>query len=707
MTTLDPRFICSSDLEGVFLDKLTGLPLAAGIITFYSDDSQSLKKTIYQLSNSAPYTFTPLSNPITLNSIGGYQDSLGNSIVIYYFPYHCTTDGDPTTSTGALELYYVTVENSGNTQQFTRHAWPPLASNLVSSSSGNDGVKNYIPNGQFLSHNDHPITDATTQSGLDILQIAQGGWSFKKMTGGTGVYTVSFNDEVTTRSANLNDYPFSSININCSSFGTETTHDLVVQWPDVNTFQTLKSTPPDKGSQINTFNLMFAAKVTSGTQQFRVFLISNYGTGGSTQISTELSTSPITLTANYQYFNIPISATDLPDNSAKTIGAGSFVAIAIRTPTNAFIGRFTDFALTLDKNVTYSAFPIMTEDEMLSRGVAGWMPTPNPDGSDLYLPLVLTNKGMIFDHSIVGQIIAKTQVTALPGELPMNTTGGAVYVASATNTTTGIPYSRLMNYLLLNSPAVSITAGAATILANTIPLTGTGPQFVTLFNEAAQPTHFLVQMNTTAAGGVATQVSASITIAATSANNYYTATVASVPAASNYWTFTAPTSGLVYNVWYSLDGAGAAPATPTGANIQVALVTGDPTTTVANKTIAAVNQYQFYIPNLAGLFLRGLDPTGIYDPDFASRTVVSIKFNGTAFTGATGAKLGSLEGQAFLNHVHSPTAGSTYYIESDGSSAGVTTGSNNFTLQALTGGSPSGGTETRPVNWAINYFIKY
>jgi hypothetical protein len=267
-----------------------------------------------------------------------------------------------------------------------------------------------------------------------------------------------------------------------------------------------------------------------------------------------------------------------------------------------------------------------------------------------------------------------------------------------------------MSYLLLNSPAVSISAGAATILANTVPLMGTGPQFVTLFNEAAQPTHFLVQMNTAAAGGTATQVSASITIAATSVNNYYTATVASVPSASDYWTFTAPTSGLVYNVWYEVNGSGEAPAIP-GTSIKVTLGASETTTTVATKTIAAVNQHQFYLPNMAGLFLRGLDTTGIYDLDYASRVLTSIKFNGVSFTGAN---LGSLEGQAYLNHTHTPhfsmtqgtatASANTGWAASDGSGAQVLSATHySITIDDST----TGGTETRPVNMAVNWFIKY
>ncbi len=100
---LDPRFICTSDLEGYFDDKLTGLPLSAGYINFYIDGTNT-PKSVYITTGSPPSGFVPLGDTVTLNSTGNYQDNAGNNVVIYFFPYHCTVDGDPTTSTGELEL---------------------------------------------------------------------------------------------------------------------------------------------------------------------------------------------------------------------------------------------------------------------------------------------------------------------------------------------------------------------------------------------------------------------------------------------------------------------------------------------------------------------------------------------------------------------------------------------------------------------------
>lgn len=692
---LDPSYICSSDIEGVFLDKLTGFPLAAGTIDFFIDGS-STPKAVYKTTGSPPSGFVSLGTSITLNSIGGYDDS-GQSIVIYYYPY----DAD-----GNLELYKCVVKNSGGVLQETREAWPPLAVNLQPSTNPDTSITNYIPNGQFLAHNDGSSAVTVTSGGNDVKEIAQGGWSFQKTTGGTGTYTVSFNTESTTvYPTGLNDAPPFSVNIVGSAVGTETVHDLVIQWPDVNKFS--------RKSTTGVFNLALAAKTNSGgAQTFTVYLTLNNGSGG-TVVAPILQPTSITVPAfpaSYAYFNVPIS---MPDNSGSTVGAGSYVALSIRTPASGCDVRFTDFAFTLG-NGTLQQFPITPNADMLSQGVAGWMPTPNPDGSDLYLPLVLTPTGMTFDHSIVGQIIGKDQTSAyaVNNELLLD---GSTYIYSGYSTL-GIPYSRLGDYLILNSPSGVI--GGAQWDANVIPQYGTGSNFVTLFNVTASlTTQFFVQINTPSAGGSASSSGGAITIAATSANIYYTATVNSVPTASYYWSFVDGAVNHTYNVWYSVDGAGTAPATPTGANIEVALVTSDTVVTTIAKTLAAVNQYQFLLINARGYFWRGLDTGTSVDPSSATRSMGGIVFNGTNFVGAN---LGSLEAQSYLAHTHLAISTTTLAAGATSAGAGVSyaagaSGAQTYsngqllttTTVAAAGGSPAGGLETRPVNLALNWFIKY
>ncbi len=119
------------------------------------------------------------------------------------------------------------------------------------------------------------------------------------------------------------------------------------------------------------------------------------------------------------------------------------------------------------------------------------------------------------------------------------------------------------------------------------------------------------------------------------------------------------------------------------------------------------------LPDLRGLFLRGIDPAGTYDPT-ANRSV------------------GNVQQDAFENHTHSGVvpSGST-----DNANANVTLNQNTTTINYDPGTSPAtflntstwlgggnhshslpntgttstsgiGGAETRPVNAAVNYLIK-
>lgn len=138
---LNPKYVVTSDLESYFVDKDSGAPLAAGIVTFYRDTSRSTKKAVYQISEPTPgnFTYDPLPNPCILSDVGTFQDALGNNIVPYYYPFDAS---------GNTDLYYITVQSSSGITQFTRIGWPnnPDATDNTTAAD----AKNYIPNGQFL-----------------------------------------------------------------------------------------------------------------------------------------------------------------------------------------------------------------------------------------------------------------------------------------------------------------------------------------------------------------------------------------------------------------------------------------------------------------------------------------------------------------------------------------------------------------------------
>lgn len=190
MPSLDPRFVLMQPLQDYFIDKDSGFPLSAGVVTFYEDDgsgSSSVLKPIYELSLSPSneYIYTQLNNPVTLTSIGTFADDDGNDILPYLYPYQ----GLPTdTFTGPIELYYITVDSSGGVRQFTRSAFPNISS-TPSPEEGSSSTNNELSNPQFVEVSFSPLTDKIfTISGATTIEIAPS-W-FIDATG-SGTITVS------------------------------------------------------------------------------------------------------------------------------------------------------------------------------------------------------------------------------------------------------------------------------------------------------------------------------------------------------------------------------------------------------------------------------------------------------------------------------------------------------------------------------------
>lgn len=684
---LPSNYYCSSDLESVFLDKLTGQVLAGGRVEFYIENSNT-PKNVYITTGSPPSSFVPLGSTVTLDSIGQYSDGV-NSVVVYYYPFNAA---------GELELYRVKVYSSDNILQFTREAWPPIAVNLQPVNNADTGVKNYIPNGQFLSHNNNPVNDTTTETGVTISNIAQGGWSFKKTTVGTGVYAISFVSN-TGFPSGLQDYPPFAVNINCTSFNaSDTKRDLTMQWPDVNIFSRKLS-----GSETNPYNLFFKGKLNSGSSEtFSIYMIRNFGTGGSATIEDLIGS----VTVNNTYSSLPGEfnvTVYMPDNSNYTVGPGSFISLSVRGPTNTYNVQFTDFVLTLGAS-TRAQFPVMTNDEQLSRSVTGYMPTPNPDGSDLYLPLRLTPKGIEFDHSEIGSLVTTLAATPPAGNLlPMDGTG---YLFTGYNASTGIPYSRLGTFLTniidyyIATPGNQIYGNAVYPAGIDIPLFGSGESFVNAYGVVGQPTQFDLVINEGA--GIATIPTVGDTGwgAITNSDPVFTFTVGSVPTAGKYFTFTAPvTNPVSYYVWFTVNGAGNDPA-PGGTGIVCALTNTETTSTVPIKIMSAINQYMWATYDISGFFMRAYDATGARDTNYNSRQLLGIL--------GTGQFVGTSEVAAFLQHHHQVTInGQIQNFVGGGTSSSYNTTGALTTTYTSANANTGGGTETRPVNFAVNYFIRY
>ena len=192
--SLDPRYFVTADLEEYFVDKDSGLPLAGGTISFYRDVARSTPKTVYQLSGFPPnYTYTALPNALTLSSVGTVQNSGGDNVVIYYYPYD---------DEGNLDLYYISVEDSNGVEQFTREAWPNITAE--DNPTQNDfAISNQLSNSQFTQVfiNEGQATIYTASSATNEVFAFAPNWDF--VISGTGTVTVqriaiAGNDEVPT-----------------------------------------------------------------------------------------------------------------------------------------------------------------------------------------------------------------------------------------------------------------------------------------------------------------------------------------------------------------------------------------------------------------------------------------------------------------------------------------------------------------------------
>lgn len=187
MALPDERFIESPSLQNYFVDKDTGFPLAAGIVTFYRDSARTVLKPIYEqvrLANNT-YDFVQLNNPIILSSVGTYSDPSGNDINIYTYPYTLTPEED----SGVIDLYYITVYSSDGILQFTREAWPPSINSGLNPIDTFEASDNLISNPQFVEVLFSPLAGHTyTVSGTATSPVAPG---WEMITTGSGSFVVA------------------------------------------------------------------------------------------------------------------------------------------------------------------------------------------------------------------------------------------------------------------------------------------------------------------------------------------------------------------------------------------------------------------------------------------------------------------------------------------------------------------------------------
>ena len=448
---LDPNYVLMIPLQDVFVDKDGSGPLSGGVVTFYQDAvaGRSVLKPVYQISGLPPYSdasYIVLPNPLILSSVGTFQDNNGNDIVPYLYPYD---------DNGNVQLYYITVYSSGGVFQFSREAWPNTG--VANEGSVND-IINYVANGQFLLHNNQYINFATTVGADYVYQIAPGGWTFEKSTASTSTDLITFPFQNTPSiDPNQTANPKYYLRLVTTNFSGDARKDICLTFPDVNKFA---GDPTNPNSE---YTLSLQGYSNTGSPiMVTANLYHYFGSGVSSPAATQIGT--ITLNplgaSNTNIYNLTFT---FGNNSGYVVGTNGddYVKIALKFPNANNDSLISDFVLT-PGDFTVTAFPQTPNDLMISQGACGYLPTPDPSGLDLYLPIVMGSTGFVYDASNIGKIYAGMYTTPGLGELLCDGTG---YLVSATSPD-GVPYKRLFNVLL----------NASTVNA---PLFGGGINFVT------------------------------------------------------------------------------------------------------------------------------------------------------------------------------------------------------------------------------------
>lgn len=162
---LDEKHFLSAPLEQHFLNKDNGQPLAAGTLRFYRDNARGTPKNVFQLSGVVPnYTYTSIGSTITLDLYGSIQNSGGDNVALYLYPYD---------ENGDIDLYYIECYSAGGVLQWTREGWPNLTAEN-DPTTDNSSSANQIANPQFteIFFNESGSTTLTNASGTNSYQIA-------------------------------------------------------------------------------------------------------------------------------------------------------------------------------------------------------------------------------------------------------------------------------------------------------------------------------------------------------------------------------------------------------------------------------------------------------------------------------------------------------------------------------------------------------
>jgi hypothetical protein len=383
MSGLNTYFVPLTILQEQFWDKLTDAPLAGGVLSFYQDEARTIPKSVYVLTGNPPdYTYavaSPSDSSITLSSIGTVDDSMGNNLVIYGYPYDDTNfDGS-----GNIELYYMTVYSSDGIFQFSVGGFPNVPFEETPQASGQE--KNFIKNGQFVLNNGTQAISATNT------ELAYGGWYYSRSsnTSTDAITFPRFGSPIAGGVPSGN--PRYSCNVACTVTGADSSKVLEIRFNDVNRFS----------DAVQTLSLYFMAKSSAGSS-ITVNLYKYFGIGGSGPETTQIISSTV-LTSAWEPVRVSFP---FGSNVGKTLGANDDDYFSIQVsfnPALTFNVTVTDFVLYLgSESITAYPFGVNSYNDLQIYN----MSIPHTTYLTALFPLVINTSW---------QAITGTSITIQPG----------------------------------------------------------------------------------------------------------------------------------------------------------------------------------------------------------------------------------------------------------------------------------------------------
>lgn len=576
------------------------LPLAGGFVYFRDDNDHTVPKPTYSdVSNPDDPVVNP--NPLPLNDVGAW-------------PLFYAEDG----------LYYIVI--TGPDADFDNPVWTLSHVNFSGSAgSTSENVINYIPNGQFLLHNDLPATDtlAAGEIRAPITDIAYGGWTFERPADSTAKDIVTFKryDEY---AANPTGNPRYAVQVQCTDPDSGDAYkDIRVKFPNVNRF----ASP----TQQYTFALSGMDNL-AGSFPVDLYLIKYFGADGDPQTETLLTTFNLTPTESDFYYVFVFGS-----NEGAVIGPSNddYIQLAIRLRTDESSDiLLTDFDLQ-SGNLAAPVYPETTQRQDVSAGLGGAFPIPDPLGFDLFLLPRLTSTGWVYDDSEIGTAALETQTPVYDGTTGLHPTTnkmlaiGAKYITSDYSPL-GIPYKRLFDNYFDSSANVPRYGTGSDYL--TCAFSGSGNQLIISNNSAGSvtdaangtpsPTFTIATIHQGDSGyfcksymvsnesfwienlnaGAVTAINANTSGFSVGTEqsgttvlpqiSFVTAVAAASVPAGSYFTFYTYNGGSTqYYCWFNKDGVGPDPA-PGGTGIEVNIITGDTAAIVAQKVRTALNGWE-------------------------------------------------------------------------------------------------------------------